>query len=271
MRATVGLWVAVARSSFRRYSTYRAATLAGIFTNCVFGAIICYTYIAVWRQNPDAGGYDVTDALTYAWLGQAMIMTVAVWSGGATDDLAARIRSGDVAIDLYRPVGLLGWYLASDLGRALYHLLTRGLAPTIVGAILFDLRYPGSSLVWAQFAVARRARRHGQLRHPDARVGERVLAARRHRRQEPRSRRRDVLLRPGGAPRAVPRLDRATSSGCCRGRRTCRCRPTSGSASATAATPGRRSAFQVVWAAVVLALAQGVLRLANRRVVVQGG
>jgi ABC-2 type transport system permease protein len=150
VRASASLWLAVARRSFRRYSTYRAATFAGIFTNCIFGLIICYSYIAVWEQSPDAGGYDVSDALTYAWLGQAMLMTVAVWSGGATDDLAARIRTGDVAIDLYRPVSLLGWYLASDLGRAAYHLLTRGLAPTLVGALLFDLTYPANALVWAQ-------------------------------------------------------------------------------------------------------------------------
>jgi ABC-2 type transport system permease protein len=152
--ASGSLWFAVARRSFRRYSTYRAATLAGIFTNSVFGVIICYVYIAVWEQDPDAGGYDVTDAVTYAWLGQAMIMTVVVWAGGATDDLAARVKTGDVAIDLYRPVSLLGWYLASDLGRALYHLLTRGVAPTVVGALLFDLRYPDSLLAWAQFWVA---------------------------------------------------------------------------------------------------------------------
>ncbi|MDQ3308073.1 MAG: ABC-2 family transporter protein [Actinomycetota bacterium] len=154
MRASVSLWFAVAQRSFRRYSTYRAATLAGIFTNCVFGIIICFTYIAVWKQNPGAGGYDVKDAVTYAWLGQAMIMTVAVWNGGATDDLAARIKTGDVAIDLYRPVSLLGWYLASDLGRALYHLLSRGLAPTVVGALLFDLRYPASILGWSQFSMS---------------------------------------------------------------------------------------------------------------------
>ncbi|MGI8994348.1 MAG: ABC transporter permease [Nocardioidaceae bacterium] len=154
MRATGSLWYAVAQRSFRRYSTYRAATLAGIFTNCVFGLIICFVYIAVWEQNPDAGGYDRTDAITYVWLGQAMIMTVAVWNGGATDDLAARIRTGDVAVDLYRPVNLLGWYLASDLGRALFHLLTRGVAPTVFGAVVFDLRYPADGLTWVQFACS---------------------------------------------------------------------------------------------------------------------
>lgn len=150
----MSLHVAVATRSFRRYSTYRAATLAGIFTNSVFGIILSFVYIAVWKANPTAGGYDVSDALTYTWLGQAMIMPIAVWGGGTTDELAERIRSGDVAIDFYRPVSLLTWYLAADLGRSAYHLLTRGLAPTIVGALLFDLRGPASPAAAAAFAVA---------------------------------------------------------------------------------------------------------------------
>ncbi len=148
------LYVAVATRAFRRYATYVGATLAGIFTNSVFGVIISYAYIALWQQRPDAGGYDVTDAVTYVWLGQALLMTVAVWGGGATDDLADRIRTGDVAIDLYRPVSLLGWWLASDLGRAAYHLLTRGLAPTVIGAVLFDLRFPADPVTWLAFGVS---------------------------------------------------------------------------------------------------------------------
>ena len=148
------LYLAVAASSFQRYSTYTAATLAGIFTNSVFGVIISFSYIALWHENPDAGGYDVTDALTYCWLAQAMIMTVAIWSGGTTDDVAQRIRTGDVAVDLYRPVSFLGWFLAGDLGRAAYHLLTRGIAPTIIGALLFDLHFPTSPAVYLAFLAS---------------------------------------------------------------------------------------------------------------------
>lgn len=148
------LYVAVATRAFRRYSTYTGATLAGIFTNSVFGAIMCFVYIAVWKSKPDAGGYDVTDALTYVWLGQAMIMTVGIWGGGSPDDLTARIKSGDVVIDFYRPVGILGWYLSADLGRSVFHLVTRGLAPTIVGGLLFDLRYPADVWAWLFFLAA---------------------------------------------------------------------------------------------------------------------
>jgi ABC-2 type transport system permease protein len=136
------LYVAVATRAFRRYSTYTAATLAGIFTNSVFGVIYSFAYLALWAENSDAGGYDSGDAVTYVWLGQALLMTVALWGGGTTDDLAERIRTGDVAIDLYRPVGLLGWYLAGDLGRATYHLLTRGVAPTFIGILLFHIQMP---------------------------------------------------------------------------------------------------------------------------------
>ncbi len=150
----IPLYLAVATRAFRRYSTYTAATLAGIFTNCVFGVIICYVYLALWHQRPHAGGYDATDAVTYVWLGQAMIMTVMVWGGGATNDLADRIRTGDVALDLYRPVPLIGWYAAQDLGRAAYHLLARGLAPTLVGAVLFHIRFPVGPWAWAGYLAS---------------------------------------------------------------------------------------------------------------------
>ena len=129
------LHVAVATRTFRRYSTYRAATLSGIFTHSVFGIIYSFAYLALWEANPSAGGYDSQDAVTYVWLGQALLMTIALWGGGTTDDLAERIRSGDVAIDLYRPVGLVGWYLASDL-------------------VVFDISLPGSVVNAGAFAVS---------------------------------------------------------------------------------------------------------------------
>ncbi len=148
------LYVAIATRAFRRYSTYTAATLAGVFTNSVFGMIYSYAYLALWAQRPDAGGYDAVDAVTYVWIGQALLMTVAVWGGGTTDDLAERIRTGDVAIDLYRPVNVLGWYLAADLGRATYHFLARGLGPTVIGWLVFDIRLPGSVLTATAFLVS---------------------------------------------------------------------------------------------------------------------
>lgn len=148
------LYVAVAAGGFRRYATYRAATLAGMFTNTVFGVILAYTYIALWDERPHLGGYDQSQALTYVWLGQALLMTMCVMGAGFEDELIERIRTGDIAIDLYRPADLQLWWLAQDMGRALFHLLGRGLLPVAVGAWLFDLTFPESPLTWLAFLAA---------------------------------------------------------------------------------------------------------------------
>jgi len=142
----VRVCLAVARHSFRRYSTYRVATAAGAFTNTVFGFIRAFVLIALWQARPRIGGYDVTDAVTFCFLSQALIAPVAVF--GPALELAERIRTGDVAVDLFRPVDLQAWWLAADLGRAAFHLLARGVPPFLAGALAFHLRSPGSPAGW---------------------------------------------------------------------------------------------------------------------------
>lgn len=154
MRGSAGLYLAIARGAFRRYSTYRAATLAGAFTNTAFGFILAYTFLALWRARPGLGGYDTSQAVTYIWVSQSLLVTVAVWGGGFQDDVQERFRTGDIAVDLYRPVDFLGWWLATDLGRAGFHLLARGLAPMAAGMLVFHLRLPHSPVTWPAFLLS---------------------------------------------------------------------------------------------------------------------
>jgi ABC-type uncharacterized transport system permease subunit len=148
------LYAAVAQSAFRRYATYRIATAAGVFTNTVFGLILAYTYIALWDERPGLGGYDQAQAVTYVWLGQALLTVMALMGGGFEAELIERIRTGDIAVDLYRPADLQAWWLATDAGRGLFQLLGRGVAPMAVGAVVFDLALPTEPLRWLAFAVA---------------------------------------------------------------------------------------------------------------------
>ncbi|MFF4382363.1 ABC transporter permease [Kitasatospora sp. NPDC001547] len=152
--ASLGLYAAVARGAFRRHSTYRAATLAGVFTNTVFGCILAYTFVALWQARPGLGGYDVSQAVTFIWVCQGLMPTTAIFGGGFEDDLQTRFRNGDIAVDLYRPVDFLGWWLASDLGRAGYHLLVRGGAPLLIGSLLFHFRLPERPLTWLVFLLS---------------------------------------------------------------------------------------------------------------------
>ncbi|MBA4860422.1 ABC-2 family transporter protein [Streptomyces sp. PSKA54] len=148
------LYAAVAVSGFRRHATYRVATAAGVFTNTVFGFVLAYTYIALWDERPGLGGYDQAQALTYVWLCQGLHATVAAMGRGMEVELIGRIRTGDIAVDLYRPADLQTWWLAGDVGRAVFHLLGRGFVPMAFGALLFDLAVPSDPLTWLAFLVA---------------------------------------------------------------------------------------------------------------------
>ncbi|MFF8290330.1 ABC transporter permease [Streptomyces sp. NPDC016309] len=148
------LYAAVAAGGFRRYATYRVATAAGVFTNTVFGFILTYTYIALWDERPGLGGYDMAEALAYVWIGQALLATCGLMGGGFEDELMERVKTGDIAVDLYRPADLQLWWLSVSLGRAGFQLLGRGVAPMAVGALVFDLALPEHPWTWLAFLVS---------------------------------------------------------------------------------------------------------------------
>lgn len=141
----------LARRGYARYAAYPAASVAGVFVNTVFGFMRVFVLLALFEQRDRIAGYDASATVTYVWLGQAMMMTIFIFGW---QDLALRIRSGDIAGDLVRPVHPLRASLAFDLGRALYHALFRGIPPLLIGAIVFRLMLPAGALEWIAFAVS---------------------------------------------------------------------------------------------------------------------
>ena len=136
---TLRLDLAVARAAFARFASYRAATVAGVATNTFFGVLLSAAVVAVARQRGEVSGYTEQDLVTQVWVMQGLLVTIAIW--GWTE-LGERIRSGEVAVDLQRPVDLQRWWLSHDLGRAAYHALVRGTAPFVIASLLFTLRLP---------------------------------------------------------------------------------------------------------------------------------
>lgn len=130
----------------RRYSTYRAATLAAVLTNSVFGAINAMVLLALFAVRPEINGYDASDAITQVFIGQALIGVSLIIHVSPSLELSERVRSGDVGTDLLRPVPLLVWWLAQDLGRSTFALLSRAIPTFTVGVLFFDITLPGDAL-----------------------------------------------------------------------------------------------------------------------------
>ncbi|KKJ98933.1 ABC-2 family transporter protein [Micromonospora sp. HK10] len=130
---------AIAVAGFRRHATYRQATLAGLVTNTVFGFLRYYVFLAAAGTAGQVAGYDRAQLATYVWVGQGLLAVIAIW--GWTE-LADRIRTGEIAADLLRPVHPVTSYLAADLGRAGFAALCRLMPPVLVGVLLFEVYLP---------------------------------------------------------------------------------------------------------------------------------
>lgn len=148
---TIRLYWEVAVRGFRRYATYQAATIAGVFTNSIFGFMRAYVMIALFAEQSVVGGFNRSDALTYVFLGQGMIMAVYLWGWW---EIALTVRSGSIATDLSRPFDYQLYWLAQDLGRGVYHVLARGIPPFVVGAIVFGLALPVNPITWLAFSLS---------------------------------------------------------------------------------------------------------------------
>lgn len=137
----------VARRAFRRFATYRGATLAALFTNVVWGVLLSAVVVAVIRERDGApvNGVDEAALVTMVWLGQGLLGVVNIFN--RTPDLSERIRSGDVVVDLYRPVDLQAWWGAVDAGRAGYEVLIRFLPPVAIGVAFFGAELPAPGAV----------------------------------------------------------------------------------------------------------------------------
>lgn len=137
--------------AFRRFTTYRGATFAGVVTNTMFGFVYAAVFTAAHTASGEIGGFDAAATATYVFGAQAFL---AMTGAFGDREIAERIRTGDVVADLYRPVDFQGWWLAHDLGKAAFQAVFRGIPPFVIGVVVLDLPIPSSPTTWLAFLLA---------------------------------------------------------------------------------------------------------------------
>jgi ABC-2 type transport system permease protein len=145
------LYLEVAKKSFQKHLAYRAANLAGILTNSFFGAIYVFIYVALFQERGQVGGLDLRDTITYVIISQSLLMAMSAFGN---HELSQSIIKGVIVTDLSRPVDFYAFWAATDLGRAVYYFLFRGVPTFVVGWLLFSVRLPVSPLNWGLFLLS---------------------------------------------------------------------------------------------------------------------
>lgn len=149
----VRVYYEIARLALRQNIAYRAATLAGLFTNSVFGVILSSVMIGFYGSL-DGGsvrGWSETDAVTLIWINQSLIMVMYIWGWW---DVSKSIQTGSIATDFLRPVSWYGLWFSREIGRATTAIALRLIPTMFVGWLLFDITLPASPAVAIGFLIA---------------------------------------------------------------------------------------------------------------------
>jgi ABC-2 type transport system permease protein len=151
-------YLAIFSARFRMMLQYRAAAVAGIWTQIAFGLILIMIYEGFYSSSTQAPPIRFSQIVSYVWLGQALLALLP-WSVEA--EIRAMVRNGTVAYELCRPVDLynlwfaraLAWRVAPALMRAVPLSLFATLILPVLGLGEWRLQLPSPS-GGAMFAAA---------------------------------------------------------------------------------------------------------------------
>jgi ABC-2 type transport system permease protein len=136
--------------SFRLQLTYRAANLAGLATNFFFGLLRAAVMIALYGARTEVSGVSLRGAITFTGLSQALIACLSFFGWW---QVMNSVYSGDISSDMLKPMDYLTFWLAQDMGRAIASLLVRGVTLMAGYALFFDITLPHGAAQWLALAT----------------------------------------------------------------------------------------------------------------------
>ena len=132
----LGPYRAILSARFRMLLQYRAAALAGLWTQIFFGLVLLMIYEAFYRSTTVPQPMTFAEVVSYVWLGQALLAMLP-WNADA--EIRAMVRSGAVAYELCRPVDLYALWYARALALRTAPTILRAVPMTVIAVVVLPL------------------------------------------------------------------------------------------------------------------------------------
>jgi ABC-2 type transport system permease protein len=130
------------RCAFQRRAAYRLANFTGIAVNFFFFLIHAQIFLAFFGERELVSGWRPQDAVLYFAISEALLLVLGGIPNRSAYDLGERVRTGDVTLDLARPVRLWARSLAEGYGVAAYYLFARSIVLYVGSVLLYRLEQP---------------------------------------------------------------------------------------------------------------------------------
>lgn len=134
---------------------YRAAALAGIATQFVWGLMEIAMFTAFLRSDPAAFPMEPEALYSYVWLQQMTLHMFMVWI--FENSMFEAIRSGGVALELCRPCDIYSMWFSRSAAARLANALMRALPVLLVSLLLpkpYGLTLPHDIRTAAMFLLS---------------------------------------------------------------------------------------------------------------------
>ncbi len=134
---------------------YRAAALAGMSTQLVWGAMEILLYRAFWLERPERFPMGMEALSSYIWLQQAFLTLFAMWNWEY--DILESVKTGSVAYELLRPTDIYSMWMARSVATRLSRAALRMVPVLAVGILIpapYGLRPAVSPAVFGLFLLS---------------------------------------------------------------------------------------------------------------------
>ncbi len=144
-------YLAILSARIRMLLQYRAAALAGMFTQLFWGLIRIMIFEAFYRSSTAPQPMTYQEVVNYVWLGQALFAMLP-WSIDL--EIRGKIRDGSVVYELVRPLDLYNFWFSRAFATRFAPTLLRSVPLFLCAFLFFDLQLPPSPTAAAAWALA---------------------------------------------------------------------------------------------------------------------
>ncbi|MGN0141831.1 MAG: ABC transporter permease [Roseburia sp.] len=154
MRRSLKKYLSFFRLRFTMGLQYRAAALAGIATQFVWGAMEVLAFLAFYEAEPENFPMSFSATVSYIWMQQAFLAFFAAWM--MENEIFDAIVDGNIAYELCRPIRIYDMWFSRSLANRLSRAVLRCFPILLVAAFLpkpYGLESPASAGHFLLFVV----------------------------------------------------------------------------------------------------------------------
>jgi ABC-2 type transport system permease protein len=144
-------YVYAARTRLLTTLAYRFDVFATLGTNTILMMATVFLWRTAFRGIDAVEGVGEKHMVTYAIVA---VLLRAAFQCGVQDAISNRMRDGNIAMDLIKPIQPLGYWLSEDLGSVVSALAMHALPLLVVSVILLQAPLPGSSAAFLAFLAS---------------------------------------------------------------------------------------------------------------------